>query len=199
MARYDDTVLVFVTPIAGTQVKYGFRTTLEANYRTQLSQTLVDLGTTFPVGLVIGANAPKPPKASKLVATGTKSSFCSFPRQAQARAAGWRVGSPKLRSARATARSQVYYLTIRGIKYAWNLPTATATRLSGRLAQLGVRAATANDTDLVFGAEFPKPPRVAVASGSGDNVNVYSTFCDPQRLDSLPAGFQVISSGKYLP
>ncbi|NJO51976.1 MAG: hypothetical protein HC840_24065 [Leptolyngbyaceae cyanobacterium RM2_2_4] len=75
MARYDDTVLVFVTPISGTQVKYGFRTTLEANYRTQLSHTLVDLGTTFPVGLVIGANAPKPPKASKLVATGTKSSF----------------------------------------------------------------------------------------------------------------------------
>jgi hypothetical protein len=199
MARYDDTVLVFATPVSGTQVKYGFRTNIEANYRTQLSQTLVDLGATLPVGLVIGANAPKPPRASKVVATGTKSSFCSFPRQAQARAAGWRVGSPKLRSARATTRSQVYYLTIRGIKYAWNLPTATASRLSGQLAQLGVRAATANDRDLVFGSEFPKPPRVAVSRGSGDSINIHSTFCDPSRLDSLPAGFQVISSGKYLP
>lgn len=197
MARYDNRILVHVKPIATGTIRYGFQTSIEDRYRTELGHVLIREGDAYPQGLVIGANAPKPPRASKKVASGTKSSYCSFDRIRAARAAGWQIGRTRSRTARRTARSAVYYLTVRGVKYAWNLPTSTATRMSNALSQLGIRQATANDVDLVYGSSFPKPPRVSVEVGSGDSINIYSTFCDPSRLDSLPSGYTVISDGYY--
>jgi hypothetical protein len=86
----------------------------------------------------------------------------------------------------------VVFITIQGVKYAWSLPNDTAANI-GNLTALGIRQATNADTDLVFGATYPIPPKAYRTVGTGAAVNVISTFYDPSV--TLPAGWQAAASG----
>lgn len=191
MGRYDEKRKVYVTPYQGSNLKYGFATNIDAAQSTQLGQTT--LTGANPAGFIFGANSPKPARASRRFATGIVSSFIDVGSIVTARAAGWSVGKGKRRGASNSARSKTVYVTIGGIKYAWQLPADTEASIGG-LAALGIQVATNANTDLVFGATTPKPDRAQKTVVSGANTNIISTFFDPSI--TLPAGWSVIASDK---
>lgn len=184
---YGPRQLVWVTPFTGSTIKYGFMTNADSGTRTALAH--VEVTGAYPTGLVIGANAPKPPRAKKLSATGTESSFCDAEGVAAARTAGWRISRGKIRIGASGSKSKTVYVTHETNKLAWKMPNFLYTNITGDLAALGVLLATAADKDLVFGARFPVLPRVGKISAT---FNKYTTFCDPSKLDSLPAGWSSV-------
>lgn len=185
MARTDRKRIVYVTPFQGSTIKYGFGTNIDEAQGTALGHTA--LTANAPTGYVFGANSPKPARASKRYATGTVSSFVDAEKIPAARAADWKIGTAYLRRGGDSGRSKTVYVTIQGIKYAWQIPDDTASRI-GTLENLGIRVATGAETDLVFGATTPKPPRAKKAiGGEGENQTILSTFYDPSN--ALPAGW----------
>lgn len=171
-------------------IKYGF---LGAELEAELGQSEVPAN--YPPGLVIGANSPKPARATKKTATGSKSGFVGTTEIPTARAAGWKISRSKRRLAASGSRSKTVYVNIAGVKYAWQMSIENYQALSADREVLGIEDATANDV-LVFGASYPKPPRVAKVVGAGTaNETTYSTFVDPDSLDNLPQGYELISSG----
>lgn len=185
MARTDSKRIVYVTPFRGSSIKYGFATNIDQTQGNQLGHTDVSAG--IPTGYVFGANSPKPARASKRYATGTVSSFVDADQVAAARAQNWKIGTGRLRRGGSSGRSKTVYVTLGGINYAWQMPDDTAARI-GSLASLGIREATGAETDLVFGATTPKPPRAKKAiGGTGESQTIISTFYDPSA--SLPAGW----------
>ncbi|MGB3492806.1 MAG: hypothetical protein WBA57_08760 [Elainellaceae cyanobacterium] len=201
MARRDARDLVHVPVFANnngnnvaTGALYGFMTNIDAADRATLGQTAVDGA--YPAGLIIGANAPKPPRASRIRATGTTSSYYDLANEAAIRTAGWRTGSRgRIRTRNVTARSRTVFVTVGLIKYAWQIPNDTFTQLGGDAAALGVEEPDAGDNDLVFGASYPKPPRAAQTIFGDDGTDTYSTFIDPAAVDNLPAGWRKVSEG----
>ena len=190
MGVYDDRLKVFVEPFQGTPVKYGFASNVDANVATACGHQAIADDT---AGLVFGANSPKPGRASRKRATGqSEGSFYDWAVYAALLADGWSASLPKRRRGGASARGQSVYVTINGIKYAWNMTNRQATRIGG-LDALGISVATANDTDLVFGANSPKPPVARKVEVGQDGTDVISTFVDPQRLNDLPAGWALFN------
>lgn len=193
MSRRDPRRVVYV-PLTTLNINYGFRTNIDEGDATVLGHVAV--AGAYPDNFVLGANAPKPPRASRVRITGTTSSFISPDQIATARAAGWRLtGRTRTRSGANTLRSTPVYVNIGGIKYAWNMPDETYTAIAGDAAGLGIQAATSADTDLVWGASFPKPPKVAKLVITGDDTTNYSTFCDSSRVDSLPDDWRKVKDG----
>lgn len=174
-------------------IEYGFLTT---EIEAVLGHAEV---TTVPnTGYVFGANSPKPARATKDVSGGTRSSWVGDGQIAAARAADWTVTNVFRRVATSTARSKAVFVTIGGIKYGWQMPISTYNGLAADRTVLGIEDATANDL-LVFGASYPKPPRVVkkVAAGQSSPRTTYSTFVDPAALDNLPEGYQLVDSGRF--
>jgi hypothetical protein len=152
-------------------LKYGFNSGADAADKGILGQSPVNPNEL--TGLVIGANNIKPPKATKVKATGSESSFCGHDKVAALKAAGWTVTRGKIKSRASSKRSTVYYVTINGIKYAWS---AAKTTLQGVDAKsLGLKTGKPTDGDLIFGCSFPKPGRASIKIGA----STYSTFYDP--------------------
>jgi hypothetical protein len=151
-------------------LKYGFNSGADAGDRGALGQTLVNPNEL--TGLVIGANNIKPPKATKVKATGSESSFCAHDKVVSLKAAGWTVTRGKIKSRASSKRSTVYYVTINGIKYAWS---AAKPSVAVEIKSLGLKAGKPTDNDLIFGCSFPKPGRASTQVGS----STYSTFYDP--------------------
>lgn len=202
MARYAKRDLMSVKPFIGTTLKYGFLTNVKESIRTELGQVRVDrTQAATTTGLVIGANAPKPARASKyeVASQGTVSSFVDAVRVSRL-PSGWTVGRPKVRRGSQSPKTHAVYVTIRGIKYAWRIPKETWVKIGGAAAALGIKLATSNDKDLVFGASFPTPPKVGKIMTSGNGgLDHISTFCDPSKVDNLPAGWSTIrDSGEEL-
>lgn len=191
MGKYDNRILVAVSPFNGSTILYGFQTNIDANDRQALGQQ--EIGNQEVNGLVVGANSPKPARASRRRATGTTSSFIDWSVIAAARQAGWRVGTGRLRRGSVGARSRTVFVTYKGINYAWQIPNDTYANLGGDAAALGLREAGPNDTDLVFGAQSPKPPKATRTIGEGEDANQITTFYDPSG--QVPAGWET-RSGK---
>lgn len=189
---YDTRRRVYVTPFAGSTVRYGFATNCLQSVSADCGHTPVDPGN-IPTGLVFGANAPKPGRASKKEITGTNGSFYDAGNAATLRAAGYTLSLPFIRRAGASENSRTVYVTINGFNYAWRMPSTTYTRIGGDRAALGIQDATQNDRNLVFGARTPKPPKVSAAIGS----DIISTFGDPSIVDNLPDGW-AISGREYI-
>lgn len=185
MGRYDTRRQVSVTPFQGSTLRYGFLTNIDQAQSSQLGHQAV---TGTVQGLVFGANSPKPARASKRFATGIVSSFINAGSIATARGQGWSVGRGKLRRGGSTAKGKLVYVTFQTIRYAWNLPNDVAAKI-GNIGSLGIRESTAADTNLVFGANKPQPPRATRVVGE-DRV---STFYDPST--TLPAGWSVVAAG----
>lgn len=193
--RYGARSLVWVVPFTGSTIKYGFQTNADSTTQTALGHTAITGA--YPTALVIGANAPKPPRASRTRTTGTDTSYCSAGAVTTARAAGWRVSAGKVRNGTSSARSRTVYVTVEGNKIAWKMPLVTYTNIGADKTALGILDATASDLDLVFGVAYPKLPRVGIFKASGtDGGNKISTFCDPDALDSLPAGWTPVRASQ---
>lgn len=208
--KYDEKRLVSVqttvtsgtgaTPGTPTPVLYGFWTNLEGSASTILGHTLIDVGAyqNPPTGLMIGANFPKPSRASKRIGTEIASSYCSSANARSLATQGWRVTPPKKQSplilaTEASKLVQSVYIRMRGIKYGWQMPKETRTRITSVFATLGIVDATEADrNELVFGPSFPKPPKVkgsiGVTTGGTTVSNAYSTYYDPSV--TLPADWE---------
>lgn len=190
MARnYNDSVLVSVE-IQGFDFKYGFLTRTKESTRTDLGHTRVN-GTSVNK-LAIGVNTPKPPRASKRTETGIESSFIDKSKIQEAKGKGYQVGKGRFRPARDTKFTVVRYITINGVKYAWNSPRTD--REPAELGTTGVRLGE-GESGLVFGADFPKPPRGSIEIEGGSR---YSTFIDPDELQrAIDAGWFPSDQGDY--
>jgi len=190
--KYSKRELVSVTPFTNSGLAYGFRSASDASEKADLGQVAVDMANP-PAGLVIGASAPKPGRASKKFATKVVSSYFDITKLATLKAADWKiVKMPFIRRAKTMVLAKSVKITTGGIKHAWNMPLETynaigATNLTG----LGITDADANDKDLVWGADYPKLPRASTVQTGG---NIISTFVDPTKLNSLPTGW--FGSGK---
>lgn len=194
-----------VTVTLAPGVIYAFDTNVDTDERTALGHTAITGA--YPPGSFIGANSPKPRRARRLTATGWNSSFVAESPTiiTELKAAGWQVSRlPKRRAivpgTMASARVTTVFVQIAGIKYAWNMPRETFTKITAVvLTSLGVEIATAADTNtLVWGASIPKPARaqfILATGGTGtpiDGQDVLSTFVTPSIEDSLPAGWKII-------
>jgi len=189
--RYNTRVEVYVNPFPNSGIAYGFPSAIsEEGKRTALGQVLVNRAA-LPPGLVFGANAPKPGRATKTFATETNTSFYSIENAAALAADGWRLSFPTIRRARAGAKTVAVYVTIGTIKYAWMMPDELHTQILDDMAALGVQEADINDRNLVWGARYPKPPRGASVVIGAQGRNILSTFVDPDKADSLPPGWSM--------
>jgi len=190
MGKYDDRYPVSVVPFNGSTIRYGFKTNIDTGDGQVLGH--VAATDTNQQGLVFGANSPKPARASRKRATGTTSSFIDWNAIAAARTQGWSIGKASIRRGGTTAKSRVVAVTFQGITYAWNMPNDTYANIgAGDLQTLGVRDTDTNDTDLVFGADSPKPPKAVFDAGE----NIYSTFYDPTN-GTLPEGWSSASNSQ---
>ena len=197
---YGTRNLAWVPPFTGSTIKYGFMTNADTAISTVLGHTVIAPGAAKPTGLVVGANAPKPWKASRLRADGSDSSFVAPAAVAAAVAAGWKITSRgKVRIGSTSARSRAVYILYQGNKLAWRMPNYSFSKIpAADLTSLGILPATSADLDMVFGASYPVLPRVAATLGAAPNLNRVSTFCDPAALDALPAGWAPVkASSEY--
>lgn len=165
-------------PFAG--LTYAFKTIADGATSTILGHTEVTIATPI-TGLIYKANHPKPKRASKTFAASVKSSFVAPAAIAAAVAAGWNVSKAKSNGRKNnTARQVALYVTVNGINYGWGMSKQRWTNgVSSSAAALGIRQIT-TETDIVFGASFPKPPHVNGFTGKNGDKRV-SSFFDPSN------------------
>lgn len=192
---YGTRQLVSVIPFTGSSLRYGFLTN---ELRTVLGQaTGLSEDGGYVTGLVIGANAPKPGRATKERATGVESSFYGFAARAAAIAAGWKLSPGRVRNGSSSARSKTVHIVYQGNKIAWKMPQYLYSKLTDAdRTALGIVPSAASDLDLVFGVRYPRLPRVAkILVPDGSEIgNRLTTFCDPSKLDNLPAGWATVKA-----
>ena len=194
--NYRNRELVYVTMSESLgSLKYGFQTGLKDSDKATFGQTAIDANTAV-TGLVIGANSPKPHRATIKDISGSISSWCSADKVSSLRTAGATIAPPKRRYSRTTQVSKTVYVTINGVKYGWQYTTAGVGTVT--IADVGVVDATKDDL-LVFGASFPKPARFAtdlVGGGEDAPINSFSIFVDPSKEDNIPEGWRGVSARK---
>lgn len=204
--QYDPRRLVYVKPFASAGLNYGFMTNCKTTTGTILGHTIVagNSITNAPANTVIGANAPKPGRASKLIGDEYEGSFYNFDKADDLRRAKWRLTNPKIRRGSSSTRSKVVFITIGsdedgdgGIKYAWNMPIGLYNGIASDRSNLGIQDATRNTLDLVWGLTAPRPKRaqkeVTTGTGASTQTRIYETFVDPGRTAALPDGWSFVS------
>lgn len=194
---YESRREVFVTPFTGAAIKYGFLTNVATAVGTACGHTAVNRAS-LPTGLVFGANAPKPGRASKRRADGIDSTFYDIGSVSTLRTAGYALTSPTIRRGRPSVATKAVYVDLEGVKYAWRMPLTTYNKIGADKSVLGIEDATQNDRDLVWGARYPKPPRAAKTIISGSSVDVVGSYVDPAAIDSLPEGWTASGREKVL-
>lgn len=197
---YDSKRLVAV-PIPGiANLMYGFNTNVKDATSTELGHvTAVSASgdnNGYIANLIIGANKPTPMRASK---RGGSSSFVDPAKVPALRADNWNISPAKFASIGKSAKSKIVYVEVGFVKYAWHLPNFLFDQadFTAAMTALGITLATNADRDLVFGASYPKPPKVRFTAVVGDEVNSFSTFIAPLKIDSLPDGWSISDSGNY--
>lgn len=197
MPVYESKREVYVTPFTGATLKYGFLTNVTTSVGTACGHTAVDRAN-LPTGLVFGANAPKPGRASKRKADGVDSTFYDIGSVSALKTAGYSLTLPSIRRGRPAVASKAVYVDLEGVKYAWRMPLRTYSKIAADRTVLGIEDATQNDRDLVWGARYPKPPKAAKTIIAGSEVDVVSTYVDPAAIDSLPAGWSASGRERVL-
>lgn len=181
---------------------YGFMTNIDEAESAQLGQfpgrTGGENSGSYIDKLIIGANAPQPPRMTKKTLAYSVSSYVSYDKITQAVGNGWTKGKETTyRGARQTKLSKLVFVTIRGIKYAWRMRTEQHAKLQPFSANIGFKDASANDIDLVYGASYPKPPTIGIVISGTDGTDSLSTFCDPVKVNDLKEGWFLIDPGNY--
>ena len=162
--------------IGSTTLKYVFDSKLKDSLKSEFGQT--DVTAQFNVtNAVLSPNKPKPARASKRLVDGYEGSFCSSDKVKALKADGFTITRAKLATFNQTNLSRVLYVTLNGVKYAWRRPRNTGGQVD--LNAIGAEDAT-DQTDLVFGADFPKPAQ-AVLEIPGQGT--YRSFVDNTKVD----------------
>lgn len=195
--KYDKKDLVSV-PIGNTMV-YVFETNVDSVARTALGH--IPVVTTVPDFAFQGGNSPKPRRAKILTADGWNSSFVTNVANtiAALKTAGWQIGRQPQRRAiisGTTARAVTVYVTVRGIKYAWNMPSETRAKITdATMTALGINIATVADIPtLVWGASLPRPAKAQFfLTGGTQGGDLLSTFVGQAQEDALPANWKLKS------
>lgn len=179
--RRGNRVLAHVQIAEG--VRYGFQAT--ESILNQYGKLLGQVRWTTATGVFWGANSPKPSRASKELANGQVSSWCSSSKSIQdgLRKDGWTIrGSRSTRGIKLGGKTRTVYATMPGgYKYAYNVAREMFAEATG---ELGLKAATGAESDLIWGST-PKPPVAYKQTADGRK----STFCDPSDA-SITAAVQ---------
>jgi len=189
----------------GDTVKYAFVSNIPDKYLTILGHIPITqaLASAPIVGLVLGCSYPKPGRAGKKLDGRYVSSFFDQTKKLALKKDGWRLARTKARTQYRNPNSprslvQTAFVTINSVNYAWNPPKVTIQNVTeATMTALGVRLTVTNIADLVFGANFPKPPRFSKTLVEGDDVKVISSFYDPS-VDALPAGIDLAASAQTI-
>lgn len=197
--NYGERALVTVAITSGEiNISYGFLSGLKESLRNDFGQ--VEITNILPSGFCFGANSPKPGRAGKKLATGYVSSFYADAKRGDLKRTGYNVSRKKVRAIQTDGFAPVYYVTISGIKYAWNMPAMTGGNLPTDLnSAVGVQKAESDEKGLVFGAEFPKPPRYSKEVNINGTIEVFTTFADPEAARSSGDEWQPIEPAKFYP
>lgn len=192
--QYDTKRAVYVKPFSTSPILYGFKTNVKETTSTECGHVAVNPAS-LPTNLVFGANAPKPGRATRQTTTGSESSFYDIDKYSALKQAGYSLSRPSYRLRSSGRRSYTVYVTIGakeggagGIKYAWNMPKSLYDQINSEMTALGIRVADGSETDLVFGASSPKPPKASKVLLSDGGSRTLSTFFDPSK-DTLPEGW----------
>jgi hypothetical protein len=198
---YDSKRLMAV-PIPGiANLMYGFNTNVKDATSTELGHVPAIAASGgdnngYIANLIIGANKPKPMRASK---PGGSSSYIDAAKAPTLRGGNWNISPAKYASIGKSAKSKIVYVEIGFVKYAWHIPNFLFNQaaFTAAMTALGITLATNNDRDLVLGADYPKPPRAKFTAVVGDEVNSYSSFVAPLKIDNLPDGWSLSDPGNY--
>lgn len=194
--NYSKGTLVYVSVPGYSDLKYGFSSRIDQNLRSDFGQTVISAGTASQLtNFVLGANSPKPFRASKFFnnTRGYQASYCGVSQVVNLRKAGYQVTRGRRRYGKNTALSVTRYVTLNGIKYAWQSPKA----VSGKpidYSLLGVKEAASGADDLIFGATFPKPARATTTDEDGSKL---SSYCDPTQEAALRAENWTVVKANY--
>lgn len=168
----------------GVEIQYGFMTNVDDTAGSPLGHT--EIPNTIPTNLVIGANSPKPARASK----DGVSSFVATDKIGDARRAGWKIIKPaRTRGTGFFASppsnlprgSSIGVYVLQGlIRYAWRMPAYQFNLLSTNdLSTLKIEIPNSRpDTrKLVYGASKPKPGKASklISSTTGSGRNAQTT------------------------
>jgi hypothetical protein len=180
-------------------LKYLFRSTLKDSLHNNFGCVEVTGDFTDVTGIAFQCNSPKPARASKRTSEPEiEGAFCSYTKTAELRSDKYSIVQPINRLRLGTTLTEVLYCGVNGLKIAWRSPKPNAEQLaevSGYKALLGIETANANDRDLVFGATFPRLPRVQKTLVDGSK---FSSFCDTTKVDdALQANWTLLDAGLY--
>ncbi|MEL7406333.1 MAG: hypothetical protein AAFN00_05145 [Cyanobacteria bacterium J06558_2] len=173
-------------------LKYGFLAyeKIHNSYKSQLGQTTYQ----GAVGVVFGANSPKPPRATKDFSGDSVSSFCSSDKVSSLKRDNWTIlNKTSRRGIKTSGKTRTVFLEMPGgWKYAWNITAAEADLASVLGFQL---ASGADAADLIWGVNSPKPPR-ATKRENGSSV---STFIAPKQsiIDKAVGAGYTVSGVNY--
>lgn len=193
--------LVYVTiPLGAQTLKYGFRSRLRDTLRNNFGQTVIADGVSIQ-GLVLGANSPKPSRASKRELAGYEGSFCSSANIKALRDAGYRITRGKPSKIQGGNFNDSFYATVNGLKIAFqsNGIGSIGAQESGFPSAFGLTLATSADAgQLVYGTEFPQLPSWEFELANGKS---FSSKADPSRVDTLAVtpGYKEKEAGSYTP
>lgn len=197
--NYGERTLVTVAITSGgVNINYGFLSGLRESLRSNFGQVVTT--TSLPTNFCFGANSPKPGRASKKLATGIVSSFYADAKRSELKKAGYDVTRKKIRAIQTGGLAPVYFVTIGGIKYAWNMAYMSEQTLpSDLVTAAGVTKAENDEKGLVFGAEFPKPPRYTREVTINGNAERFTSFVDPEKIKSASEEWQPVVPAKFYP
>lgn len=177
-------------PLVGYPLlRYAFRSKAIEEHRAALGQTVLLDNVAEVTGYVIGANAPKPGRATKVFAAlGNVSGFYNFNNLAELKAAKWKVTKGKNPPKASNGKlSSIVFVEINGIAYAWHSAKVTGAT-QPPVGEIGVTPVEPTTPNLVFGASFPKPPRGKIALADG---SIYSTYASPTAVIPETSGWLV--------
>lgn len=160
--KYDTKGWKYVDVTVGSVTfSYAFKTNMDTNFAALFGHKPV---TTGSANLIVGANYPKPARASGKKAKKYGSSFIDPSQYTAAKADGFNITASK-RGAIATGKagedSHAVKITVAGIDYAWNMPDDTYALIGDVKATLKIEDITTSTDAIksVVGASFPKPAR----------------------------------------
>lgn len=150
------------------------------------------------LGFYTGANSPRLSRLTIATATGKKSTFCN-PNVVPPGTGVVKNPRRKFRGITPVAAGKKVvsvYVTVMGVKRAWNMKKSQYDKITTDLANLGISVAAASDVEeLVWGCEAPYPARATKFDSNGaGGGNQYTTFVSTAKENSLPTGWSLISS-----
>lgn len=183
-----------ITPFQGLNFLYGFKSRTSTSDQATLGQTPIDTAADFSK-LVIAPNNCQPHSANKKGANSSSGGLVSVEKIATIVTSGWRVkwGYPP-RARQTSGENKNIMIKIGTMKYGFVRASDT---MYDKLAGFGhVTPAATDYPELFYGADFPKPPKMAVTDKTtGKTV---SSFADDKKMDEIIAsGGRLVDPGAY--